>query len=48
MFEQVQRIALDLAEEILPQITTVTLDERALRGEGWASSTKGYGHATSI
>ena len=34
MFEQVQQIAMDLAQDLLPQISTVTVDVAALRGDG--------------
>lgn len=37
LFQQVQAMALELAEELLPQITTVTVDAAALRGSGTVS-----------
>ena len=41
MFEQVQQLAVDLAGDLLPQISTVTIDVSALRGDGtvpWSRS----------
>ena len=34
IFEQVQQIAMDLAKDLLPEISTVTVDVAALRGDG--------------
>ena len=41
MFEQVQQLAADVADSLLPQITTVVVDLHALRGDGtvpWSRS----------
>ena len=34
MFEEVQQLAVELAQDLLPQLSTVTIDVAALRGDG--------------